>query len=311
MTIEREKRSGMAVRVGLAANILLAAAKTTVGIVGYSSALLADGINSTSDVAYYIVVQVFMRLARQPADEQHPYGHRQMETIAAVVVGSFVMTTGVAVFWESINRVYDLLSGPSTVVEAELIAVWVGLATVLIKIGLTVYTMRVGRRTGNLAIQALAYDHRNDIFSAAAATGGVFVSRLGYPWVDPLAGALVALVILRTGIQILRESSADLMDTVPGRPLDTRIAELALAVPGVKEVKDVRAHRFGPYLVVNITIGIDGKLSVSDGDAIASRVERMLYHSIEYLRQVHVHYHPVGAGEVEPPDVELDETTAP
>ncbi|MCK7481890.1 MAG: cation transporter [Candidatus Moduliflexus flocculans] len=77
---------------------------------GHSPALLADGINSTSDVAYGIIVKVFIRKARKPADDEHPYGHRQLESIAAVVVGAFVLTTAVAIFWDAINRVYDLLA---------------------------------------------------------------------------------------------------------------------------------------------------------------------------------------------------------
>jgi divalent metal cation (Fe/Co/Zn/Cd) transporter len=110
--------------------------------------------------------------------------------------------------------------------------------------------------------------------------------------VDPLAGALVALVILRTGIEILRESSADLMDTVPGKSLAQQITELLSTIPAVEHVEEIYAHRFGPYLVVNVTIGIDGSLSVAAGDEIASQVERTLYKHIEFLRRVHVHYHP-------------------
>ena len=139
---------------------------------------------------------------------------------------------------------------------------------------------------------ALAYDHRNDVFSALAATVGIFFGRVGYPWVDPLAGALVALVILRTGIEILRQSSADLMDTVPGRSLAQQITGLLSAIPEVKQVEEIHAHRFGPYLVVNVTIGIDGSLSVSAGDEIASQVEDALYKHIELLRRAYVHYHP-------------------
>src|SRR5512137_887999 len=108
---KNEQRSMRAVHSGLAANVLLAVLKTGAGIFGHSPALLADGINSTSDVAYYLVITVFMRLARKPADEEHPYGHSQMDTIAALVVGAFVITTAIAIFWDAMNDVYDLASG--------------------------------------------------------------------------------------------------------------------------------------------------------------------------------------------------------
>jgi cation diffusion facilitator family transporter len=254
--------------------------------------LLADGINSTSDVAYYLVATVFMRLARRPADEEHPYGHRQLESIAAVVVGAFVVTTAVAVFWDSINKVYNLFTGELSYGGAASLALWVALLTVSLKILLTFYTQQLGRDTGNAMVMALAYDHRNDIFSASAAALGIFLGQRGLPWVDPLAGALVALVILRTGIEILHESSVELMDAVPSRQLREQVTGLIEHVRGVNEVEEVHAHRFGPYLVINLTICIDGGLTVTRGDQIASEVERILYDNVNYLRRVHVHYHP-------------------
>jgi cation diffusion facilitator family transporter len=289
---ERERKSMLAVNIGLAANIFLAGLKTSVGLIGHSPALLADGINSTADVAYYIVVAVFMRLAGKPPDEEHPYGHRQLESIAALLVGAFVMTTAIVIFWNSVNAVFDLLTGQGDFRGASMIAFWVALLTVVIKLGLTFFTLRIGQQTHNPAVQALAYDHRNDVFSALAATIGIFLGRMGYLWVDPLAGALVALVIMRTGIEIVRLSAEDLMDTIPGRALNQQITELLSSVPGVEQVEEIKAHRFGPYLVINVTVCVDGSLSVAAGDKIATQVEKALIDGIDLVRQVHVHYHP-------------------
>lgn len=289
---QRAQKSSRAVNLGLAANILLAGLKTTIGVIGHSPALLADGVNSTSDVAYYIVVAVFMRLSQKPADREHPFGHSQLESIAALTVGSFVITTAIAIFWDSVSSVYDQLTGQMVSSGAAPIALWVALFTVILKILLTVYTQRLGRQTTNPAVMALAYDHRNDVFSASAATIGILLGRMGYPWVDPLAGAVVALVILRTGIGILRESATDLMDAVPGDSLDKDVRSILTDFPEVRRVEDIRAHRFGPYLVINLTIGIDGTMSVSQGDRVATKVEQALYHKIDFVRFVHVHFHP-------------------
>jgi len=289
---QRKRKSILTVNLGLAANVFLAVLKTSIGILGHSPALLADGVNSTSDVAYGVVLNVFMRLAGKPPDEEHPYGHSQMESIAAVVVGSFVMTTAIAIFWDTINNAYDLLVGQGNFGGAALGALWVALLTVALKLGLTIWTQRIGQETQNVAVLALAHDHRNDVFSALAATIGVFFGRMGYPWVDPLAGALVALIILRTGIEVLRDSTADLMDTLPGKALAQQITELLNPIPGVEQVEEIRSHRFGPYLVANVTIGVDGSLSVVEGDEIATQIEHTLIKHIEYMRRVHVHYHP-------------------
>jgi len=292
MTEQRQQKSLLAANIGLGTNIFLAMLKTSVGIVGNSPALLAEGINSTSDVAYYVVASIFMRLANKPADNEHPYGHRQLESIAALVVGSFVVATAVAVFWDAINKTWQLYSGQIDHGGAASIALWVALFTVALKIYLTMYVSRLGQETNNLVVKAMAYDHRNDLFSASAASLGIFLGQRGLPWVDPLAGALVALLILRTGIHILRESSVDLMDAVPSRELAEQIREILLELPGVKQLEEVQAHRFGPHIVLNLTIGVDGEMTVREGDEIASKVEFLLTRVIPNVRRVHVHYHP-------------------
>lgn len=295
---QRQSISIRAVNLGLLANILLAILKVSVGVVGHSAALLADGINSTSDVAYYVVVRIFMQLARKPADREHPYGHTQLESIAALVVGAFVITTAIAIFWDAVNKIYELWSGQMTFEGASATALAVALFTIALKIGLMLYTRRVGKITGNIAVAALAKDHRNDIFAASGVAFGIFLSRNGVSWGDPLAGAVVALLVLRTGISILSDASAELMDAVPGDELAEQVQTLLADVPGVLCVEEVYAHRFGPYLVMNVTVGIDGSLSVAAGDSIASAVEQRLYDKVELLRRVHVHYHPEGVIQV-------------
>lgn len=291
---ERGRLSNIAVQLGLFVNIILAVVKTAVGIMGHSTALLADGINSTSDVAYYLVVSLFVRRARVPADEKHPYGHTQYESIGAVVVGAFVITTAITIFWNSVNTLVDMLTGNSAAVETSLITLWIALATVGIKILLYVYTRSIGNRINNQSIIALAADHRNDIFSAMAVVIGISLARLGFQWVDPLAGALVALVILRTGVSILADSTSDLMDTVPGQELKTQAEELLARVPGVIGLDDMHAHRFGPYLQLNLTIFVDGAITVNEGNVIASEAEQALREGIAFVRNVHVHYHARG-----------------
>jgi cation diffusion facilitator family transporter len=292
MSHNRDKKSLLAVNLGLGINVGLAALKTFIGISGHSPALLAEGINSTSDVAYYIVASIFVRMANKPADDEHPYGHQQLESIAAVVVGSFIVTTAVAVFWDAVDKIWDLLSSHTVSQGASSLALWMALLTVGIKVFLTFYVRRLGKETKNPIVEAMAYDHRNDLFSALAASVGIFLGQRGLPWVDPLAGAIVAMLILRTGIYILRESSVELMDTVPGKELAEQISEILSKTPGVEQLQEVQAHRFGPHSVVNVTIGIDGNILVKDGDEIANRVEQILYDNIPNLRRVHVHYHP-------------------
>ncbi len=288
----RQRRAERAVNVGLVSNALLAVTKLVAGIFGHSQALLADGVNSTSDVAYYVLVRIFVRLSGKPADVEHPYGHHQLETIAAVIVGAFVVTTGIAIFWDSLNAAYDLLTGTAQPTAIRHFALLVALATTVAKLALVYYTTAVGRKTKNAAVAALARDHRNDVIASTGAALGILLGLWGMLWVDPIAGALVALVVMKTGIDILRESSEDLMDAVPSELLARQIHGLLSDIESIEAIEDIHAHRFGPYLVVNITIGIDGNLSVATGDQIASQVENRLINETEMVRKVYVHYHP-------------------
>jgi len=293
ITSERQKRSILAVNLGLIANTILAFLKTSVGIIGNSPALLADGINSTSDVAYGIVVRIFIRLSGKPADKEHPYGHDRLESIAAVVVGAFIITTAISIFWSSINKVYELTSRTDNALGATRMTLWIALFTVLLKIWLSLWSYRIGRQTSSNVVLALAADHRNDIFSALAASIGIIFSRIGFLWVDPLAGGLVSLIILHTGIEIIRESAADLMNTLPGRELCTKIHRKLANIEEVLDIEDIHGHRFGQYMVINITIGISPDLTVAEGSKIATLVETTLLKEIDSMRKVFVHYHPV------------------
>ncbi len=208
------------------------------------------------------------------------------------IIGAFVITTGIAIFWDSINSAFDMISGRRERNPVESFTLIVALATVCVKIYLMINAAAVGRTTQNLAVSALAKDHRNDIFASLGAAAGIVLGLLGIQWGDPLAGALVAIVVAKTGIDILRESTAELMDTVPGSEMNNKIRSIIASNSAVKSVESIHTHRFGPYYMANITVGIDGNLSVLEGDRIADSIEKLLYEKIELLRRVYIHYHP-------------------
>ncbi len=281
------------VNLGLISNIVLAVLKIVIGLAGHSRALLADGVNSCSDVAYYIVVKIFTAIAGKPADKEHPFGHHQMESIAAVVVGAFIITTAIAIFWDSVNTAFDLVTGEYQVKSSmQVLTFATAMFSVALKLALYFYTRSIAQTTKNVSAMALMYDHRNDIFASLGAAVGIGLGWLNIPLGDPVAGAVVALLVLKTGVKILRESSDELMDTVPGDELEKQIRNVISPMTDVLTVEEINAHRFGPYLVINITIGVDGTMSVANGDRIATRIENKLCNEIELLQRVYVHYHP-------------------
>jgi cation diffusion facilitator family transporter len=291
--VDRDRISNYTVNLGMYSNILLSLLKTIIGIVGHSTALLADGINSTSDVVYYIAVKIFMKQANKPADAEHPYGHRQLESISAIVVGAFILTTGIAIFWDSINAVYDLMTGVKPGQAASIFALIVAVFTVILKIYLYIVTKKNQKMTGNPTLRALANDHLNDIMASISVVIGVMGGRMGMLWMDPMAGAIVAIFILRTGISIIMESSAELMDTFPDLKFKEDLVSTAATIPGVMQVDVIGMHCFGPYFIVDIDIGVNGEQSIQQGHSIADKVEQALIDKFSVsLRKVHVHYHP-------------------
>ena len=289
---ERAKLSSGAINFALLANILLAILKTTVGIISKSAALLADGINSTSDIVYNIAVFFFVRSAQEPADDEHPYGHTQYESIGALVVSAFIITAAFTIFWNAISTLIDYFQNPGDFSPINPIALYVALFTILLKTVLYFYTKKIGIKTDNPTVIAMTLDHRNDIFSALAVVAGTLASQFGYYWADPLAGAIVSIIFLVSGIQILRDSTDILMDTVPGKALDARIRNTLSDIPGLKRIDNIQAHRFGQYLVINITISVDGEITVRQGHETANEVEKRILENLEFVRAVHVHYHP-------------------
>lgn len=290
---ERDRITARTVNLGLASNVILALLKTAFGIFGHSGALLADGINSVSDVVYYVAVKIFMRQANKPADREHPFGHRQLESISAIVVGAFIITTAIAIFLESITKVYSLAVDHYQFKESSVWVQVIAVGTLLLKIILYSFSKKNWRRTENPTLKALTDDHLNDIMASAAVIVGVVAARLGWAWMDPAAGAVVAVFIFRTGISIIMESSAELMDAIPDNEFAQKIRDIAISVEGVRCIEELGIHRFGTAYTLEITICVDGEISVNEGHVIAHKVEdKLLAHFESGLRRVMIHFHP-------------------
>lgn len=295
----RDNITAKTVNLGLVFNVILAAFKTSIGVLGFSPALLADGVMSISDTVYYIVVKFFMKQAKKPADDEHPYGHRQLESISAIVVGAFILTTGIAIFLESISKVYALFTHVTDGRSATVLALVVAISTFIIKLGLYFYTRESAKKIHNPTLRALANDHLNDIMTAVAVIIGIVMGRMGYFWMDPAAGAVVAIYIVKTGVQIIMQSSSELMDRVPNARFSREIRDVTLLVKGVQGIQELGIHRVGHHYTITMTISVCGNITVDKGHEISNQVEESLLQYFDNgLRHVHIHYHPHETGKV-------------
>ena len=274
--------------VGVTVNVGLAVAKLVVGVWMGSQALVADGYNSAGDVVATAIAAGAYRFAMQPADENHPYGHGNAESLAGLVIGVLLFATGVYI---TLSGVVALGRG-----VAEAPGFWalpVAAATIVVKELLYRYTIAVGRRLNSPSLKASARDHRADVASAAAVVAGVAGARMGFPWLDPVAAMLIGVWIAWMAVEPIRENLGVLMDESDPAQAE-RIRLLAREIEEVREVSQVRVHPLGGTLRVDLEIHVDGSLSLFRAHELAHAVEEHVMAREEHVVDVSVHVNPTG-----------------
>ncbi len=281
--------------LGFAINLALGITKLIAGLVGHSFALLADALNSLADVLTSVVVLIAVKVAQQPPDEEHPYGHTRAEAIAGSNVALFVVLSALAIGWEAIEQIGVDHELPPTW------TLWIAGLNVALKEGLYQYKIRVGRRTGSTAISANAWDHRADALSALAVLIGLALVRWGGPRfmaADGIAALVVVAVILYFGVSLFRRSVNELMDVQAEEPLLAEVRQATAEVPGVLGVEKLWIRKSGLEYLADIHIEVDPQLPVSEGHRISHRVKDELMVRFPRLRNVLVHLEPHRDGRV-------------
>lgn len=283
---ERYVKGRQAAWVGIIANILLTGFKFTAGVVGKSQAMIADAVESLSDVVSHTVVLISLKISKKPVDWDHPYGHGRAESIATGLVAIFVASAGLAIIWRTVN---SILSGHEGVPGR--IALLAAVVTIGVKEGLYQYAARMGRKFKSSVLMAGAADHRKDALTSVATLIGIAGARSGYPVLDPLAAGLVSVVILRLAYNIAVTATGELMDRQPEDDTMRQIVAATERCDGVEHAY-VRARRLGPSVFVDIKIDIDPNLTVSEGHNIAKAVKEDVLRWVEGVVDVMVHVNP-------------------
>ena len=274
--------------VGAAANFLLAVGKVMVGIVGQSQALIADGIHSLSDLISDALVLVAARWGSHAADENHPYGHARIETAATAIVGFLLLAVAAGFVFDSMARLFD----PERLPVPGWIVLVAAALSVLVKEGLYHYTKRVASKTRSPLIAANAWHHRSDAFSSIVVIVGAGGAIAGFPWLDPVAAIVVAIMVGWVGWQFIGDSVAELVDT--GLSPD-KLEELDRLINSVDEVQGhekLRTRQMGGQTFMDVQILLDPKISLLEADQIARRVKRLLIEKVPEVSDVVVGIRP-------------------
>jgi len=284
---ERFRKSKIVSWTGIWVNFFLAIFKIFAGIWGRSQAMLSDGFHSLSDIFAGILTLTSVKISQKPVDQDHPYGHGKAESIAALCISFILLGMSIVLSYRALNAIFLKIR-----IVPGLLPLWAALVSILVKELLFKYTYYIGKKFDNLAILASASDHRADALTSVAALIGIAGARLGYTFLDPLAGFVVALFIFKMGIDILRPSLRELMDTSLPEDFIDEIKKLTLSIGGVKKIDDVKTRRLGWRNSIDLSVQIDADLSIEEGHGISNQIEKLLLQKLKNIGNIMIHINP-------------------
>ena len=284
--------------IGSAGNAALLTFKFIAGVMGNSSAMIADAVHSLSDFVTDLLVLVFVSISAKPQDQSHDYGHGKFETIASFLIGlalvaaaTGIMVSGAAKLW--VWWCGEQLESPGW------IALWAALLSILIKELLYQYTARKGRTLDSQVMVANAWHHRSDALSSIGAAIGIGGAIwLGQRWavLDPLASVIVGIFIAKVSIDLLRGGIGDLTEQSLPDEVEEEILRLASSVEGVEEPHNLRTRRIGNHYAIELHIRMDGDIPLRQAHDKASEVEELLRKQYGEDTHVVVHVEPFPEG---------------
>jgi cation diffusion facilitator family transporter len=274
---------------GIVASALLATLNIVVGIITRSTSVVATGVEFAGDVLASTVVLLGMIVAVKPADKNHPYGHGRIETLAAFVVGIILAAGGVGICWNSLQAVGEAHPPPSPAAIAVLIV------AIAVRSVMSAVKFRVGRRLQSASLVADAWNDTVDILSATAALTAVALAMYDsarFLAADHYGGFAVGIIVILTGVRVLRDASLELMDTMPSGEMIERVRAAALDVPGVLGVDKSYARKTGFRYHVDLHIQVDPDLTVATSHVIGGRVRARVREQLRWVADVLVHVEP-------------------
>jgi len=282
--------------IGSVIDLLLGVFKILVGWVASSQSLIADGVHSLSDLATDFVVLYAAKHGSREADEEHPYGHGRIETLATAGLGVALVIVAIGIAWDAIARLFE----PERLFQPGIWALVVALLSVVLKEWIYRYTMRVAKRVRSPMLEANAWHSRTDAISSIVVVIGVGGTMLGLDYLDAIAAVGVALMVAKIGWDLGWESLHELADRALEQERVEKIRKAILAVDGVRHLHLLRSRKVGHEALVDVHVQVDPWLSVSEGHMIAIAVEEAAKSSLDEVTDVTVHIDPEDDEEAPP-----------
>jgi cation diffusion facilitator family transporter len=288
---QREQEIKQASWVGIFGNALLSVLKITVGLFSGSLAVVADGIDSSTDIVTSVITLITARILAKPPNQKYPYGYDKADTIATKVLSFIIFFAGAQLFITAIKR---LIAGAATEAPGK-VAIFITGISIVGKILLSMQQFRAGKRTSSAMLIANGKNMQNDvIISASVLLGLAFVYVLKMPVFDSITALLVSLWVLRVAFRIFRETSLELMDGTKDCTIYERIFNAIDTVEGAYHPHRVRARNIGHKVMIAIDLEVEGDRTLREAHEIAHKVENAIKAQIDNVFDVAIHIEPLG-----------------
>ena len=295
MDANREVQMCKVTIIGGVANAALLAFKFVAGIVGHSSAMIADAVHSFSDFITDVIVLVFVRISGKPQDSSHDYGHGKYETLASTVIGIALLAVAVGIIVGGARKIAAWVKGEE-LASPGMLAFWAAIVSIVVKELTYRYTIRAARKLDSSALKANAWHHRSDAFSSigtAIGIGGAIF--LGKRWtvLDPLAGVIVGAVLIKVAVDMVRDGIGDLMEKSLPDDVENEILAIVTSFSDVHDPHNLRTRRIGNRIAIEIHVRMDGSTDLNTSHQRASDIETALRAKFGPDTHVTVHMEPI------------------
>lgn len=293
--MQREKEIYKVSLVDGAVNVVLLLFKFVAGIIGHSSAMIADAAHSLSDFVTDIIVLVFVKISHKPQDKSHDYGHGKYETLALTIIGIALMAVAIGIIVKGAMKIAAWSKGEVLLAPGKL-AFWAAIVSIILKEAVYRYSIIKARKLNSKAVEANAWHHRSDALSSigtAIGIGGAIF--LGERWtiLDPIASVVVGAFIVKVAFDLLKNGIGDLMEQSLPDEVEAEIMQMVSSLPGVTEPHDLRTRRIGNHYAIELHILMDGNISLKEAHDKASEVEDLLRQRYGEETHVAVHVEPM------------------
>ena len=286
---QRVSAAQRAAILGMAVNGVLALAKGTAGVLGNAYVLVADAIESLTDVGSSLIVWLGLRVASQPPTVKYPYGRGRAETLSALIVAAMLFAAAGLIAVQSVHQIRTPHRAPAPFTLIVLVAV------VVIKESLFRFVLTVGEGVQSTAIRADAWHHRSDAITSGAAFVGICIALAGgpgYETADDWAALLASGIILINGYSILRPALGELLDRTPDSGIETEVRRLACSIPGVRGTHKCLVRKLGLDFFVDLDLQVDGQMTVRDSHDLAHTVQDVIRSELPLITKVLIHVEP-------------------